>query len=186
MRELHLVFTKILFYVREHVWDILIAALIIYEIFDQSIERRRERRDAAVAARTPPSVCNLGGEPGPLRISGRSVAGGGPVSGPQEIERTGGATITNLTSAPITITGRKLVIGDKQIPCRVLFRHARVDQWNPRTESATLGGSNWADYEIILRFSETSEPHDTVGKLYFSSSNRGVDEQDWFCVDINI
>lgn len=172
-------------YLLQHIWDILITALIVYEILDHAIGNYRQRKAAEAAARRFPNIYNIGGEPAPIKITGRQNANTGIVSGPREIDRTGAVTIVNLVGEPITIAPRYLMVNGTTVGCRVFFQPL-AGPTAARLGNILLAGSACESYRLILRFPESSEPRQATGKLCLSSSNRGDNEDDLFSVELSI
>jgi hypothetical protein len=164
-------------YLLQHIWDVIIAGLIVYEIVVNTVERRREKRATDTIERQPPAIYDGAGHDGQVLISGMHTIG----EALKDIERSGMVKIANFLKGPVKICPRYLEIESQKIACRITL-HSRAT--NFVTENVVIPGNEIETFDLCFRFTEFNVPRKLSGKLYLESSNRGKRDEDLFVVEV--
>ena len=129
-------------------------------------ERMRQDAQQRKLERMPPEIYNVGGESGPIRISGSKHSASGPFRDLWAL-----ITVVNPTNAQVKVETVRLVLYE------VEWEFVRVD-FHLRTNTAesfekiSMMGNEKTDYELHFTFALHKVPRNSSGALWLRSSNR--------------
>jgi hypothetical protein len=127
---------------------------------EEEKETERRRKEQA-----PPDFYNLGGNPGPILVSGKRTSTQGKF-----VDVWGLVTVVNRTQTPIKITPLRLVLAGEEWPYQNISFHVKSNT-QLRSDRISLRGNDKEDYELHFMFPDNKCPtHDA--ELWLESDNR--------------
>jgi hypothetical protein len=114
--------------------------------------------------RVLPEIYNMGGTPGPIRISGSQHSS-------SSADLWGLVTVVNPTQQHMKIASHHLVINGKEWEYEKVAFYVRQNLRN-RSDRISMMGNHKEDYELHIFFSENHYPQSVTGELWLTSSNR--------------